>query len=107
MNKILSVATLALLTSLTGACASDGIAPGQQGTQAVEQAIAEAHSAYQKAYEVEYAWRDTEALLQAARAAAAQGESDKALELARQVKLESEMAYKRYLAAQKAGPRYP
>ncbi|MDR9435446.1 MAG: hypothetical protein RI563_01110 [Thiohalophilus sp.] len=106
MNKIKTLAALTVGAWLLAGCAGIGGEPAEQTQQRYEQAMAAAQSAYDKVYAVEFAWRDTEDLMKAAKKAAEKGEYDKAIELANQSRQESEIAYNQYLEQKGAGPRF-
>ena len=72
----------------------------------VDSAIAEAEAAVKKADSVGYAWRDSGKMLKQAKAAAAEGERDKALALAAQAKFQGEAGYSQYEANKEAGPSF-
>lgn len=72
----------------------------------VDSAIAEATAAVEKADSVGFAWRDSAKILKQAKAAAAEGEKDKALALAAQAKFEGEAGYAQYEANKDAGPTF-
>jgi len=72
----------------------------------VETALADAEAAIEKADSVGFAWRDSAKILKEAKSAAADGERDRALELAAQAKFEGDAAYIQYEANQNAGPNF-
>jgi len=72
----------------------------------VDNAIAEAEAAIEKADSVGFAWRDSGKILKSARAAAADGEREQALELAAQAKFQGEAGYAQYEANKDAGPTF-
>lgn len=62
-------------------------------TPEVQQAIAEAKAAYEKADSLQGAWLSADKLIKQAEAAAAKGDNAKALELAEKSTSQSELAY--------------
>ena len=72
----------------------------------VDSAIAEAAAAIEKANSVGFAWRDSRKILKEAKAAAADGDREKALALADQARFQGEAGYAQYEANKDAGPTF-
>lgn len=72
----------------------------------VDNSIAEAEAAIEKANSVGYAWRDSGKILKSARDAAANGEREQALDLAAQAKFQGEAGYAQFEANKDAGPTF-
>jgi hypothetical protein len=71
----------------------------------VEKMIGEAEAAIKKAKSVDGEWRDSvKKYLKKAKAAAAKGDNDKALKLAKEAKFEGEMGYQQAVEQKNAGP---
>jgi hypothetical protein len=94
--------TAMLLATLGGLL----ISQVEAGDADVENAIAEAQAAIEKADAVGYAWRDSSKLLKAAEEAAANGKHEQALELAATAKFQGEAAYAQYEDNKDAGPNF-
>jgi len=77
-------------------------APASNGE--FEKIIGEAEQAYQDAIAMGAAWRDTDIILQKARAAAEGNDVTKATELAHQALEQSQLAMKQSKEQEKAGP---
>jgi len=71
-------------------------------TTTIEAAVAVADQANALGHE----WRDTRKLIKKAQQAAADGETEQALTLARQAQLQGEAAVQQALSQQEAGPRF-
>ena len=69
-----------------------------------EKVFNEAEKAYNDAVDMGAAWRDTDAILKKARAAAAGNDVDKATKLAEQALTQSQLAMKQQKEQQNAGP---
>lgn len=108
MNKTTTLTTLLLSALLAAGCA----ATAPQGDQAAatpeafEQLLQEATAALDKADAVGFEWRDSRKILNQAKEAAARGDFEQAVELARAAARQGEAAYAQYLAARNAGPRF-
>jgi len=72
----------------------------------VDNAIADAAAAIEKANSVGFAWRDSAKILKQAKSAAADGERDQALALAAQAEFQGEAGYAQYEANKDAGPNF-
>lgn len=68
-------------------------------------AIMAASQANKKAKKVEFEWRNTGKLIKKAKAAAKEGEFDKAVKLANKAKKQAQMAMLQYKASKKTRPR--
>lgn len=106
MNTIKTLLAFTVGAWLLAGCAGIGGESAEQTQQRYAQAMAEAQTAYDKVYAVEFSWRDTQDLMKAAQKAAEKGEYDKAIALANQSRKESELAYNQYLEQKGAGPRF-
>ncbi len=80
-------------------------APQKHTDKQAASAIAAATSMNKKAKKAEFEWRDTGKLIKKAKAAAKDGEFDKAVKLADKAKKQAEMALKQAKAAKRARPR--
>lgn len=68
-------------------------------------AIAAAEATNKKAAKAEFEWRDTGKIIKQAKAAAKDGDFDKAVKLANKAKKQAELALQQAAAAKKARPR--
>ncbi|RME34660.1 MAG: hypothetical protein D6786_04185 [Gammaproteobacteria bacterium] len=82
-----------ILVSFPGAPAASGA--GTEGT-GLNEALARAQAALEPCRRYRCLWRDSEAILERARAAAAAGESEEALRLARRAARQGELAENQY-----------
>jgi hypothetical protein len=105
MKKLaIVVATLFILVGCGTTQEQGGEAAGGASPE-VEAAIKEAEDAIKKAASVGGEWRDTSGkILKDAKAAAAKGDSNKALKLAKEAKFQGEMGYQQAKEQEKAGP---
>jgi len=101
MDKIL---LLTLLFLLLGGCAGNRITPTEGNAT---RAIASAQAAQRDAAAAGYEWRDTGALIAAARAAAGAGEYARAMELAARAERQGRAATAQYLEQQRAVRKHP
>ena len=69
-----------------------------------ERVYKEAVAARKKAASVGFEWRDIGKFLKKAKKAAAKGDYDKAIKLARKAKMQGELGYQQYLSQRDAGP---
>ncbi|MGD2137717.1 MAG: hypothetical protein PVJ66_08895 [Gammaproteobacteria bacterium] len=101
--KLLTTAVFSLW--LINACADQTIKPaGSSASSAAMTAIANASEAIDMAKANDWIWRDTESILDEARAAAASGDNDTAVRLAEEARLQAENAVIQY-NYEKAHPR--
>ena len=100
MKKIVIMAMTAALT--LAACATGPSMTEQQANNAISAAKSELN----KAKNIDYAWRDTGKMIKAAEKAAKKGEYDKAVDLANEAKMQSEIAQKQYSENLNAEPRF-
>ena len=96
MKHYFLIAMLALfLSACAGTAPRDGA--GTPKAQEASVAISEAEAAAEKADSVGYLWRDTESMLEQARAAAEAENFEKAIELADEARRQADLAYQQYL----------
>jgi len=110
MNKLaIVVATLFILSgcSLFSSGSGDGGEQGAGGSASPEvaAAIKDAEDAIKKSASVDGEWRDASGkILKAAKAAAAKGDNETALKMAKKAKFQGEMGYQQAKEQEKAGP---
>jgi len=111
MNKF-NILFISLVLSLLFACSGDKTASTETKTDAaatassgqLEKTLGDAEKAYQDAVSQGAAWRDTDAILKKARAAAAGNDIATATQLAQQALEQSQMAMKQLQDQKNAGP---
>lgn len=101
MKKSLIPALFLGLTLAACAAPSDNAANTN-----VAAAIKAAEQATARVDEVGYAWRDTGTMIEDARKAAEQGETEQALALANEARQQSELAWEQYERNKNAGPNF-
>lgn len=96
------IAILAMTAALTlAACATQ-----KHTQQDASSAISAAEQELSRAKKVNYVWRDTGKLIKKAKAAAKEGEFDKAIKLANKAKMQSTVAMRQHAENKNSGPRF-
>ena len=101
--KMIRLLPIAVAIIFTTACASTDDAVSEAEFKAV---MAEAKAAYKAVDKVGFAWRDTPKLMKKAEKAMSNGESGKALKLAKKARNQSKNAMMQYEEQKNAGPVY-
>ncbi|MGD8559433.1 MAG: SoxXA-binding protein [Gammaproteobacteria bacterium] len=108
MKKLaIAITTLFILSgcSLFGGGDGGSMDSSGGGSPEVQAMIKEAEAAIEKARKADGEWRDSvKKYLKKAKAAAAKGDNDKAMKLAKQAKFEGEMGYQQAVDQKNAGP---
>lgn len=97
------IAILAMTAALSLAACATGPTMTQQDANS---AISAAKSQLAQAKDINYAWRDTGKMIKAAEKAAKAGNYGKAVDLANEARLQSEIAQKQYAENRNSGPRF-